>query len=188
LGRAESPKTKRISATEWDLYWQSEQYRGREELLPVLVELAKATRWRGDFENAWADWDVKLVGDCWHDILIRTATEELGWPNRFTRARCEARLTRFAGVSGAVAVVWSTLALLTGSLGGMLVGLGVACWVLWRIRRSRRCCLLAVSRLVAVAGDIARLQSACGGAGIEQRFGPAATARQRSRWSMSHVN
>ena len=41
----------------------------------------------GVFNNGWATWDVKLVGDLWHTLVLHTASEELGSNRRFTRSR-----------------------------------------------------------------------------------------------------
>lgn len=69
---------KRISSNQVGLYWQSETGIGRERLLELLVQEARRALWSGDFDNHWAEWDIKLLGDWWHDITIRTVTEELG--------------------------------------------------------------------------------------------------------------
>lgn len=145
------PQQKRIGPATWDLYFDDEQYRGRDQLLPAIVQLARENHWKGDFDNAWAVWDVKLVGTRWHDITIRTATEELGWPRRFTRARCVLKLTQFARVIVAATAVWLAVAGLSGSLIGLVSGgvAGVAAVV--GIIRSRRQCLAAVTRLVSAA-------------------------------------
>lgn len=144
---------KRIRADRWDLYWQSDQALGRELLLEVLVGEAKSLGWCGDYDNAWADWDLKLVGDRWHGILIRTATEELGWPDRFTRARCSVRLTSYARILTAASLVWSLLALVSFEPWALMVGLMACVLALASIIRSRSRCLRAVTALVAnVAG------------------------------------
>jgi hypothetical protein len=148
---------RRISASVQDLYWQSDQSLGREILLEVLVNRAKRHGWYGEFDNAWADWDVKLVGDRWHDILIRTATEELGWPNRFTRARCRVRPTLFTRVLTAGSLLWSAAAVVSFQGWALLVGLAVCLGLLLTIHSSRRKCLRAATQLAASAADLAGL-------------------------------
>lgn len=142
---------KKIGRNTWDLYWDDEHENGREHLLPAVVKLARSNRWKGDFDNAWATWDVKLVGTCWHDITIRTATEELGWPRRFTRARCILDLTRVARVTVAATAIWLLVAGLSGSLLGLAIGIFVGFVALTGIVRSRHQCLAAVTRLVTTA-------------------------------------
>ncbi len=134
-----------------DLYFDDEHEKGRENLLPEVIHLARRIRWKGDFDNAWAVWDVKLVGTCWHDITIRTATEELGWPRRFTRARCALKLTRFGRVTLAAAAVWLLVAALSGSLVGLVVGGLVMFVALAGIYHSRERCLSTVAHLVSTA-------------------------------------
>jgi hypothetical protein len=149
---------KRISATQWDLYWESDENLGREQLLETLVEEAQRGGWSGDFDNGWADWDIKLVGDRWHNIRIRTATEELGWPHRFTRARCTVRTTQCCRLLGGIGMVWSAAAVLSLQPWAMVVGLISIGLVLVSIPLSRRRCLRAVTALVARAGRMAQLQ------------------------------
>jgi glycosyltransferase involved in cell wall biosynthesis len=169
----DSSAAKRISATEMDLYWQSEQATGRERLLEALVNIAKRMGWYGDFGNAWADWDVKLVGDRWHDIVIRTATEELGWPKRFTRARCTVRNTRFSGIVATTSAVWAIAAAAAGQRWAIAIGLVACAWTFASIGLSRRRCLNAVSALVARAGQRCGLASVTLGAVVPGANGKA---------------
>lgn len=144
---------KRIGGNCWDLYWDDQQSRGREQLLPEIVQLARRSGWKGDFDNAWAAWDIKLVGTCWHDITIRTATEELGWPRRFTRARCALQLTRFSRLVIAAVAVWSLVAALTLSWLGLGVAIAAGAVASAGILRSRHRCLAAITRLVICAAE-----------------------------------
>lgn len=151
------PQRKAISWTSWDLYWDDTQARGREQLLPQVTSIARDCGWKGDFDNAWAAWDIKLVGTCWHDITIRTATEELGWPRRFTRSRCSLQLTLFSRVVIAATSAWSLVATLALSTWGLGVGMVVATLVALGILSSRRRCLKAATQLVAYAAATAGL-------------------------------
>lgn len=159
VGRSKEPlPIKRISVGEWDLYWLNEDNLGREQLLPVLVREAARQGWRGDFDDGWSRFDLKLVADCWHDIRIRTATEELGWPRRFTRARCEIRPTALARVLQTAVGIWLAVSLLTGSLGTALGGLGVGLAIVALQVRSRWRCLTRACELVWQAAREAGLQ------------------------------
>lgn len=144
-------EVKRISASVRDLYWENDTGKGRYDLLPHLLQRARNSRWAGDFDNAWAAWDVKLTGDPWHDLFIRVATEELGWPRRFTRARCIAQATLFNVMITSGASVWCLLSLATQHLWGAAVGLATLLFLLIRVMNSRRSCLQAATRLVAAA-------------------------------------
>lgn len=174
--RLDSSAAKRISATEADLYWQSEQAIGRERLLEELVKNAKQRGWYGDFGNAWAPWDIKLIGDRWHDILIRTATEELGWPKRFTRARCTVHYTRFNVVVSAASFIWATAAVMSQQTWAIAVGLAACTWTWASIRLSRRRCLSSVTALVAHAAECCELAPVRGARAIGRKPAP----KQRS--------
>ena len=143
---------KRVKSTAIDLYWDSDCLKGREELLPALARDARLCNWKGDFDNAWAEWDVKLYGDEWHEVIVRAATEELGWPRRFTRVRCEVRTTWFQQAIASACVIWSLVAILFGAVWAMALGIFVAIWLLIRVPVSRNGCLTAAIRLVALAG------------------------------------
>lgn len=166
---AHRPQRKRITSNCWDLYWDDHQSRGREQLLTEVVSLARASRWKGDYHNAWAAWDIKLVGSCWHDITIHTATEELGWPRRFTRARCALQLTRFSRVALSAVAIWSLVAVLTLSWVGLGIGIVAGVLTAAGIFRSRHRCLSAVTRLVSYAAGRAGLgESSAPETGTEQ--------------------
>jgi glycosyltransferase involved in cell wall biosynthesis len=154
------PEVKRISATERDVYWGSHQNLGRESLLETLVAEAKRLQWSGDFDNGWSDWDIKFVGDRWHDITCRTASENLGWPDRFTRLRSELRPTQFHRVAITAALIWTLAGVVSGQIWAMSVGAFLCTLILIRINRSRRRCLKAITRLVIHAGRLAKLQEA----------------------------
>lgn len=145
---ARQPILQRGSATTRNLYWDCRDGWGREELLHEIVRRAQSIGWAGDFDNAWSDWDVKLVGDRWHNITICTATEELGWPRRFTRARCSLQRTVFAHVLAAAGAVWCALAVATHQTWGLAVGLAASGLVLGSIAISRHRCLREATALV----------------------------------------
>ncbi len=180
------PEVKRISATIRDTYWDSEQNLGREQLLHVLVEEAKRLGWSGDYHNAWASWDVKLVGDRWHDIICRTATEELGWPHRFTRARCKVKPTRFGRVLITASLVWSLAAVASGQLWAMAAGALACSLILVRMIRSRRQCLKAITRLAIHAGRLANLQGVVLTATEEEAGDEAKSASQTAEIEAKH--
>ncbi|WP_269523504.1 glycosyltransferase [Coraliomargarita parva] len=144
-------ETKPISSKILDLYWDSSSEKGREVLLPEIVRKAEESNWAGDFDDAWAEWDLKLVGDDWHAITIRVATEELGWPRRFTRARCSAQTTLFQRALNFAIIVWCLMAVVTGQLWALALGVLAAIYAVVRITQSRKRCLTAASRLVAWA-------------------------------------
>lgn len=152
------PEVKRVSVTQRDVYWSSEENLGREALLERLVEQAKRFDWTGDFANAWSARDFKLLGDRWHDIFCVTATEELGWPNRFTRLRSQVKPTKFAQVTITAALFWSLAATISGNLWALAAG-ALACGnLLIRLSLSRHQCQQAITRLATHAGRLAGLQ------------------------------
>jgi glycosyltransferase involved in cell wall biosynthesis len=163
----ECSSAKQISATEVDLYWQSEHAIGRERLLEELIKNAKQRGWCGDFGNAWAPWDIKLIGDRWHDIMIGTATEELGWPKRFTRARCTVHYTRFSVVMAVASSVWAATAAASQQPGALSMGLAACTWTLASVWLSRRRCLSSVTALVARGAERCGLASLPGARAVD---------------------
>lgn len=148
---------KSISYSTHDLYWDSRQGIGREELLISLVGEAGECNWPGDFHGGWVEWDVELMGDIWHAIHIRTATEELGWPRRYTRARCTTTLTDTARLSGLLLLSWIVAGLFTSSVGALSLG-GVALLAYsLTLAVSRWRCLKAAASLLNRAGRRAGL-------------------------------
>jgi hypothetical protein len=149
---------KSISFHDHDLYFNSKEALGREHLLAELVKVSRDSKWHGDFSAEWDEHDVELLGDGWHDIRLRSATEELGWPKRFTRVRCTLRpaprgVTLFVMVS-----LWLGVAILLGNAWTIAIGsiaFGATLAALWR---SRRLCRDAVSRLVYQSAIQARLE------------------------------
>jgi hypothetical protein len=151
---------KRISPREIDLYWSSRHGAGREDLLHCITNEAKRLKWLGVFNNAWATWDIKLVGDLWHTLHLFTVTEELGGQTRFTRARIMAKPTLVNRAVSVAALIWSAAALI--SLQPIALGLamlGSAAALMQNIS-SRRSCLRAAACLVARAGKAADLDPA----------------------------
>jgi len=156
-GKPTDSFTRRISAAESELYWETTNGCGREKLLDELVDQARQSGWPGDFYGGWASWDIELIADIWHHVTVRTATEELGWPKRFTRARWATRPTRLARAAASGAVLWSGVAVLTSTSWAVVVGLGCSALLLFKLMRSRNRCLLAADRLIWQAADAARL-------------------------------
>jgi hypothetical protein len=149
---------KRISLREHDLYFNSKEASGREHLLDQLVELSRKHKWHGDFLAEWDSHDAELCGDGLHKIQIRTATEELGWPKRFTRVRCSLRPAARGVMIFSWVSLWTVLAIKVGN--PWAIGVGSLAWaaMVAAIWRSRRRCQQAVSRLVFLAGVQANLE------------------------------
>ena len=148
---------KKIGPTQRDLYWDDREARGREHLLAALHEESRESNWSGDFDDSWSTIDITMVGDCWHEIAIRTVTEELGWPRRFTRARCSVHPTYFAYCVVFGSLIWTTIALFSLQTWSLLVALLLN--VSWAtiIVISRRKSLRAATELVGRAGKTAGL-------------------------------
>jgi O-antigen biosynthesis protein len=150
-------RAKRISGLERDLYWTSNRGIGRERLLTSIVDLARQHKWLGVFNNAWSQWDVKLVGDVWQTLCIHTVSEELGSNQRFTRARIMVEPSPASRVTSIAALVWAGAALLSNSPIALAIAICAAGAVLVRNVASRRSCLRAGVALVARASKLAQL-------------------------------
>jgi hypothetical protein len=141
-----------------DLYWSSNRGIGREALLQRVVEEAIHLKWLGVFNNAWATWDVKLVGDLWHTLFVHTVTEELGNNERFTRARVAAQPTLVNRAVSCGALIWTAAALFSMQPIALAVALAASTAALMQNVNSRRRCLRAALSLVAHAGQRAGLE------------------------------
>jgi hypothetical protein len=150
-------QAKRIGLDEVDLYWESEEGLGRTELLGALIGEAHHRGWPGQFGNEWAPWDLELIGDRWHDITVLTATEELGWPRRFTRARCKLHLSFYGRTACLATSAWTVAALASMKPWAMLVALGLLAACAASAFASMARCRRAVSTLLWQAGLVAGL-------------------------------
>jgi hypothetical protein len=165
----------------FDLYWQSGQGRGRELLLEKVVQIACERNWLGDFHCHWDPCDVMLVGDNWHGIEIRSATEELGEGRRFTRVRARLRATGVALSAVAAPTLWSALAVWQDVHWAQWIAI-IACALLaGRLLLSRRHCRRAVASLLASAARRAALDPVViEPAGDVETTGPDADPDRRS--------
>ncbi|HEV8378173.1 MAG TPA: glycosyltransferase [Tepidisphaeraceae bacterium] len=143
---------KKLSACRFDLYWQSRHGVGRGELLHALAERAAAEGWRGDYQAEWHPHDIELIGDLWHDVRIRTATEELGGPHRFTRARCTLHLTWASYIAAPASMLWAAAASLTGNPWALGFTSTLLIVTISAVRMSRVRVRNAVAGLLARAG------------------------------------
>jgi hypothetical protein len=169
---------KRISAAERELYWETTNGHGREKFLDALVKGAKRSGWPGDFYGCWVPWDVELIADLWHHVPVRTATEELGWPRRFTRVRWATKATRLASATVAGVCIWCAFAVLVNAPWAMVLGLSCGILLLGVLALSRIRCLHAAGRLIWQAAEEAQLTRQR----TEQtsRIDPRPAERQRS--------
>jgi glycosyltransferase involved in cell wall biosynthesis len=142
-----------------DNYWISDKGIGREDLLHHSVEEAKTIGWLGVFNSAWSTWDIKLVGDLWHTLLIHTATEELGSGKRFTRARVTAQPTLVNRAASVASLLWTVAALLSLQPFALGLALLASAAALMQNISSRRACLSAATSLLAWAGQRAGLET-----------------------------
>jgi prepilin-type N-terminal cleavage/methylation domain-containing protein/prepilin-type processing-associated H-X9-DG protein len=148
---------KKIAADRCDLYWDSQCGRGRQELLCAAQQACAQRGWFGDFQLLHRAADIELLGDAWHKLEVRTVTEELGWPRRFTRCRIAAIPTGFAWSVTAFTAVGASVAVATQKPLGLLVfGIGAAV-LLARLMVSRHGCLRGGARLFHHAGAAAAL-------------------------------
>jgi hypothetical protein len=182
---AKPASQRQISGAEYESYWETTNGRGREQLLEELVGQAQRGGWPGDFYGGWATWDIELAADLWHHVTVRTATEELGWPKRFTRARWGTQPTRVARAAATCVCVWSCLAVLTNAPLAMILGLGACGLLFCKLIDSRRRCLAAAGDLVRRAADAAALSQQSGGARAEDRLPPK--PRRSSAAAKKHI-
>jgi GT2 family glycosyltransferase len=149
---------KRVSFAERELLWRSTNGYGREELLRSAEREAEACNWRG-FGGAWSTWDLALVGDPWVDVKVWTATEDLGGPRRFTRARVTATASPLALTVLVTFLAWAVVILLTPPHVAIeLLATIATLAVPLRIEISRRRSLRRIAKLLWHAGASAGLE------------------------------
>jgi hypothetical protein len=149
---------KRIGVSYHDLYFDSRDAVGRVELLHSMERAARDANWPGDFVAEWHAHDVELLGDCWHRITVVTATEELGWPRRFTRVRCALELTAGAKIMLALVGAWAALSLMQPSRWSLGIAAGLVAAVIGWMLTSRRRCFRSVCNLIYNAAIAANLE------------------------------
>jgi GT2 family glycosyltransferase len=142
---------KRISAHQRDMYWQSHEGVGREQLLDAMVQAACQKGWPGDFHNPWERYDMALTGDVAHRIHVLTVTEELGGPKRFTRVRCTLRRTQAATLLGFAGVATAIMASATMQPWIILPVMTFLLFFIASLWVSRKRCWRRVSFLVSSA-------------------------------------
>jgi hypothetical protein len=135
------------------IYWSSRKGIGREHLLNALTTEALAAHWHPIQDDEWASWDVLLNGDRWHNLLIWSATEELGNQRRFTRLRMRARTTLFARTLMAADVSIGLLALAAAAWHAAAISAVALLLLLFALMRSRTRCF---ARLASLLGCAAR--------------------------------
>jgi glycosyltransferase involved in cell wall biosynthesis len=150
-------KARRGPAGAQDLSWESTKYIGREALLKHVEEECQIRNWPADVHVCVRNWDLELIGDAWHTLRVHTATEELGWPKRFTRCRIVPVSCPMTRVVVAGLALMAAIALLSGSNIAMGVSLVVACFLLLGLLRSHRRCLDMTTRLLAHCAKKAEL-------------------------------
>jgi O-antigen biosynthesis protein len=139
---------RRISAVQREFDWETSNGKGRENLLEALVEEARSNEWCGDFCGGWVPWDIELIADPWHHVIVQTATEELGWPKRFTRARWTAAATRINHAVVTCSITWSVAAVAANLTWAMAIGATGCALLLSKLVQSRQRCLKAVGDLI----------------------------------------
>lgn len=148
----------RISFNRRDLNWRSRDGRGRLELLDALVDGAHAAGWRGVFGAEWERWDALLFGGVWFDIIVRTATEQLGGAKRFTRVRFGLRTTRLARCAAAAVGVACGASLIFGHHWLIAASVALAAGLCGALLFGRATCLRSAAALVWDAGNRAGLE------------------------------
>jgi glycosyltransferase involved in cell wall biosynthesis len=147
---------KRITWRDADLYYQSDDGRGREHLLEALTAACRQAGCTGDWHAEWDAHDVELWPDAWHDVRIRTATEELGGPKRFTRIRWSLHATLLTRAMAVVSLLWLAAGLLGGSrvllAAGAVGGIILLRGVLWSRARCRRDLASVIDHAAVTAG------------------------------------
>ncbi|HEY2342346.1 MAG TPA: glycosyltransferase, partial [Chthoniobacteraceae bacterium] len=71
-------------------FW-NEEGKGREKLLIAIFTALEKEGWRYSSDTGWKDWDIRMYGNQFWSVQVRTVTEYHGGPKCLTRARLEYR-------------------------------------------------------------------------------------------------
>jgi GT2 family glycosyltransferase len=67
-------------------FW-SEEGKGREALLPQIIESLESEGWSYSYDTGWKNWDAQVYGSLWWGIRMITVTEYHGGPKALTRVK-----------------------------------------------------------------------------------------------------
>jgi GT2 family glycosyltransferase len=67
-------------------FW-SEEGKGREVLLPQIIESLESEGWSYSFDTGWKNWDAQVYGSLWWGVRMITVTEYHGGPKALTRVK-----------------------------------------------------------------------------------------------------
>ncbi len=71
-------------------FW-NETGKGREQLLTDIFSAMETEGWRYSADTGWKDWDIRMYGNQFWSVQVRTVTEYHGGPKCLTRVRLEYR-------------------------------------------------------------------------------------------------
>ncbi|MGH8046902.1 MAG: glycosyltransferase, partial [Chthoniobacterales bacterium] len=72
-------------------YW-NEEGKGREALLPAIVDALEKEGWSYSIDTGWKSWDVQVFGNFWWGIKMLSVTEYHGGPKCLTRVRLKTHM------------------------------------------------------------------------------------------------
>ena len=67
-------------------FW-SEEGKGREVLLPQIIDSLVSEGWSYSFDTGWKNWDAQVYGSLWWGVRMITVTEYHGGPKALTRVK-----------------------------------------------------------------------------------------------------
>jgi GT2 family glycosyltransferase len=73
-------------------FWNEENGKGREALLPAVIDALERENWSYSIDTGWKNWDVQVYGSIWWGIEILTVTEYHGGPKALTRVRMKTHM------------------------------------------------------------------------------------------------
>lgn len=72
-------------------FW-NEEGRGRELLLPEIIQALEDEGWSYSMDTGWKEWDIQIYGSFWWGIRLRSVTEYHGGPKCLTRIALSIRM------------------------------------------------------------------------------------------------
>lgn len=132
-------------------FW-NEEGKGREALLPQIIESLESEGWSYSYDTGWKNWDVQVYGSLWWGVRMITVTEYHGGPKALTRVKLSIHTVATTLLLNAILIGIIAYRQITGDGWDFLLQVPYAVFVLVLLGRARRLKRRVVALVEAAAG------------------------------------
>ena len=118
-------------------FW-SEEGKGREALLPQIIESLESEGWSYSYDTGWKNWDTQVYGSLWWGIRMITVTEYHGGPKALTRVKLSLHTVATTLLLNAILLGIIAYRQFTGDSWDFLLQIPYAIFVIVLLTRARR--------------------------------------------------